>query len=97
MLGNMLAVKFQNPAVNVQEFLGMYQQGDERVRHYLSRLRGVASRCQFEVTCTYGGSVSVLYGDQVIRFKLIAGLQEIGIKGDILSTEDKSLEETEDD
>ena len=95
MLGNMLAVKFQNPGVNVQEFLGMYQQGDERVRHYLSRLRGVASRCQFEVTCTCG--VSVLYGDQVIRFKLIAGLQDIGIKGDILSTEDKSLEETEDD
>ena len=38
-----LAVKFQNPAVNVQEFLGMFQQADEGVRHYLSRLRGVAS------------------------------------------------------
>ena len=81
--------------MNVQEFLGMYQQRDEGVRHYLSKLRGVASWCQFEVTCTCG--VSVLYGDQVIRFKLIAGLQDIGIKGDILSTEDKSLEETEDD
>ena len=94
MLGAMkqLAVKFQNPAVNVQEFLGMYQQVDEGVRHYLSRLRGVASRCQFEVTCSCGGSVS--YGDQVIRFKLIAGLQDIDIKEDILSTEDKSLEET---
>ena len=34
------------------------------------------------------------YGDQVIRFKLIAGLQDIDIKEDILSTEDKSLEET---
>ena len=31
-----LAVKFQNPAVNVQEFLGMHQQGDEGVQHYLS-------------------------------------------------------------
>ena len=87
-----LAVKFQNPAVNVQEFLGMFQQGDEGVRYYLSRLRGVASRCQFEVSCTCGNSVS--YSDQVIRFKLIAGLHDIDIKEDILSTEDKDLEET---
>ena len=87
-----LAVKFQNPAVNVQEFLGMFQQGDEGVRYYLSRLRGVASRCQFEVSCTCGNSVS--YSDQVIRFKLIAGLHDIDIKEDILSTEDKELEET---
>ena len=94
MLGNMkqLAVEFQNPAVNVQEFLGMYQQVDEGVRHYISGTRGVASRCQFEVTCTCGGSVS--YGDQVIRFKLISGLQDTDIKEDILSIEDKSLEET---
>ena len=49
-----LAVKFQNPAMNVQEFLSMYQQVDEGVRHYLSRLRGVASRCNFEVVCTCG-------------------------------------------
>ena len=91
MLGNkkQLAVKFQNPTVNVQEFLGMYQQVDEGVRHYPSRLRGVASRCQFEVTCTRGGSVSC--GDQVIRFKLISGLHDTDIKQDILSIEDKSL------
>ena len=87
-----LAVKFQNPAVNVQEFLGMFQQADEGVRHYLSRLRGVASRCNFEVACTCGTSVS--YSDQVTRFKLIAGLHDIDIKEDILSIEDKALEET---
>ena len=87
-----LAVKFQNPAVNVQEFLGMFQQADEGVRHYLSRLRGVASRCNFEVTCTCGTTVS--YSDQVTRFKLIAGLHDIDIKEDILSIEDKALEET---
>ena len=94
MLGNMkhLAVKFKNPTVNVQEFLGMSQQADEGVRHYLSRLRGVASRCNFEVTCTCGTTVS--YSDQVTRFKLIAGLHDMDIKEDILSIEDKALEET---
>ena len=39
-----LAVRYQNPAVHVQEFLGMSQQSDEGVRHYLSRLKGVAAR-----------------------------------------------------
>ena len=38
--------------------------------------------------------MSVSYSDQVIRFKLIAGLQDIDIKEDILSTEDKGLEDT---
>ena len=87
-----LAVKFQNPAVNVQEFLCMSQQVDEGVRHYLSRLRGVASRCNFEVACTCGKTVS--YSDQVTRFKLIAGLYDTDIKEDILSVEDKTLDET---
>ena len=39
-----LAVRYQNPAVHVQEFLGMSQQSDEGVRHYLSRLKGVDAR-----------------------------------------------------
>ena len=44
-----LSVRYQNPAVHVQEFLGTTQQPDEGVRHFLSRLKGVASRCQFDI------------------------------------------------
>ena len=33
-----LAVRFQNPMVHVQEFLQQYQQQDEGVRHFLTRL-----------------------------------------------------------
>ena len=47
-----LAVRYQNPAVPVQEFLSMSQQSNEGVRHYLSRLKGVASRCEFNIICT---------------------------------------------
>ena len=39
-----LAVRYQNPAVHVQDFLSLTQSQDEGVRHYLTRLRGVASR-----------------------------------------------------
>ena len=44
-----IAVRFQNPAVFVQQFLSLSQQQDEGVRHYLTRLRGLASRCNFTV------------------------------------------------
>ena len=46
-----LAVRYQNPAVHVQEFLSLSQSQDEGVRHYLTRLRGVASRCNFVEKC----------------------------------------------
>ena len=87
-----LSVRFQNPAVNVQELLGMSQQQDEGIRSYLSRLRGVASRCEFFAECSCGTRVS--YSDKVIRFKLIAGLVDLEIKEDILSMKDETLEET---
>ena len=41
-----LAVRYQNPAVHVQEFLGLVQHQDEGVRHFVTRLRGVAARCK---------------------------------------------------
>ena len=87
-----LAVRHQNPAVHVQEFLGLVQQPDEGVRHFLARLRGVASRCNFDVSCTTC-TKSISYADSVIRFKLIAGLSDIEIKEDILSVDDKTLED----
>ena len=88
-----LAVRHQNPAVHVQEFLGLTQQADEGVRHYLTRLRGVAGRCDFNVDCqTCNKAIS--YQDNVVRFKLIQGLTDQEIKEHILSEEDKSLDDT---
>ena len=68
-----LAVRYQNPAVYVQEFLSLAQQPEESVRHYLSRLTGVGSRCNFSVECSRCNT-PVSYSDKVVRFKLIAGL-----------------------
>ena len=87
-----LAVRYQNPAVHVQEFLGLSQQHDEGVRHYLSRLKGVASRCNFEIKCSCG--ITNSFTEAITRFKLIAGLADTDIKQDILSKSDMSLEET---
>ena len=58
----------------------------------MTRLRGVAPRCNFIQKCECNRDVS--YADSVIRFKLIAGLYDTEIKEDILSAEDKSLDET---
>ena len=90
-----LAVRYQNPAVHVQEFLGLTQQQDEGVRHYLTRLRGSASRCNFVEICSAPQcDTEVSYADSIIRFKLIAGLSDAEIKEDVLSAEDKTLDET---
>ena len=61
-----LAVQYQNPAVHVQEFLGLVQQQDEGVRHYATRLQGVATRCNFTEKCSCEREVS--YADSMIRF-----------------------------
>ena len=88
-----LAVRHQNPAVHVQEFLDLAQQPDEDVRHYLTRLRGVSSRCNFNVKCD-DCDKDISYQDSVIHFKLIAGLSDNEIKEHILSEEDKTLDQT---
>ena len=50
----------------------------------MSRLKGVASRCQFGILCTCG--LTNNYVDSVV----IAGLNDSEIKEDILSMEDES-------
>jgi hypothetical protein len=87
-----LTVRYQNPAVHVHEFLSLSQQADERVRHYLSRLKGVASRHNFEVQCSCG--ITNSFTEAITRFKLIAGLVDTNIKRDILSKSNMNLEET---
>ena len=87
-----LVVRFENPAVYVQNFLAMFQQPDEGVRHFLSRLRGTATHCDFTVRCSC--SLDVCYADNVIRYKLVAGLSDEEIKENVLAAGDQTLEAT---
>ena len=87
-----LVVRFENPAVHVQTFLAMNQQPDEGIRHFLARLRGVATHCEFRVR--YSCTQEVSYADNVIRFKLVAGLIAKEIKEDVLGTVNLDLEAT---
>ena len=87
-----LVVRFENPAVHVQTFLAMHQQPEEGVRHFLARLRGVANHCEFRVRCSCTHEVS--YADNVIKYKLVAGLVDEEIKEDVLGTTDLDLEAT---
>ena len=87
-----LVVMLENPAVHVQTFLAMNQQPDEGIRHFLARLRGVATHCEFRVRCSC--TQEVLYADNVIRFKLVARLIDKEIKEDVLGTADLDLKAT---
>ena len=76
----------------VQMFLSSNQNQDENVRHLLSRLKGIASHCNFQTKCEYGKVVS--YANNITRFKLVAGLVDEEIKEDVLSAGEKTLDET---
>ena len=92
-------VKFQNPAVYVEEFLSTKQEGEDGVRHYLSRLKGISNRCEFTVTCTSSKDsadecgAKVSYADELTKFKLVSGLSDADIKEDALGLEVSTLEE----
>ena len=58
----------------------------------LTRLTGVAARRNFSEKCECNRDVS--YADSIICFKLIAGLYDPEIKEDILSLEERTLDET---
>ena len=62
----------------------MTQQPDEGIRHFLARLHGVATHCEFRVRCFCAQEVS--YADNVIKFELVAGLIDKEIKEDVLGT-----------
>ena len=86
-----LPVCYQNPAVHVQEFLGLVQHQDQGVR-LVTRLHGVPYCCNFIEKCVCDRDVS--YADSIIRFKMIAEVYDSEIKEDILSSENRTLDET---
>ena len=88
-----LAVWFQNPMVHVQEFLQQTQNQEEGVPNFLTRLRGVAAPFEFRERCQ-DCAWDVSYSDTIVWFKLISGLYDAEIKEDILSLEEKSLDNT---
>ena len=87
-----LSIQYLNPAVYVQNFLSSSQQVDENVRHYLSRLKGIVTHCNFQTKCSCGKMVS--FAEDVTQFKLISGLADEEIKEDVLGSGDKTLEDT---
>ena len=79
--------------VHVQEFLQQTQNQEEGVPNFLTRLRGVAAPFEFRERCQ-DCAWDVSYSDTIVWFKLITGLYNAEIKEDILSLEEKSLDNT---
>ena len=73
-----LVFQYQNRVVYLQEFLAMTQQPDEGVRHYLSRLKGVATHCNVSFSCMCHETAS--YTIHLTRFKLVASQVDEKIK-----------------
>ena len=78
-----LVVQYQNPAVYNSQM---------RECDTLSRLKGVATHCDFSVDCTIKEKVS--YTNHITKFKLGSGLVDEEIKEVVLRGEEKTLEDT---
>ena len=76
--------------VSRAELLQMKQSCDEPVRTYAARVRGKAETCSFvtSTSCVCGKSVSCDYTEEVIRDVILAGLADLDIRREALSTTD---------
>ena len=77
-------------AVTRSELLRIRQDNDEAFRRYATRVRGKAETCQFvqNVTCDCGKTVPCEYTEEVIKDVMLAGINDVDIRREILGTED---------
>ena len=75
-----LGVKRRNVLLNKVSFFDMSQNQDEKVKHYVARLKGQASTCNFLVP---EGTKD--YSDQMIQHQLIRGLVDQDIQEQVLA------------
>ena len=75
-----LGVKRRNVLLNKVSFFDMSQNQDEKVKHYVARLRGQAATCNFSVT---EGTKD--YSEQMIQHQLIRGLSDQDIQEHVLA------------
>jgi hypothetical protein len=67
------------------EFVQMQQSRDELFRAFAARVRGKAETCAYGIDCTCG--LTVDFTDQMTRDVLIAGIADMDIRKEILSTQ----------
>ena len=90
-----LSIKAQNDLVNVVEFLSMGQNTEEPVTQFVSRLKGQADICEFEVKCPREGcGADVSYSDKMVSHQLVRGLEDPSIQEKVLAqaATDKDLD-----
>lgn len=70
------------------ELMQLNQGSDEQFRTFAARVKGKAETCGFNtsVTCQCGESVSVNYTQETIRDVLLAGISDLDIRREALST-----------
>ena len=90
-----LSIKAQNNLVNVVEFLSMAQNTEEPVTQFVSRLKGQAGICDFEVKCSRDDcGANVSYSDEMVSHQLVRGLEDPSIQEKVLAqaATDKELD-----
>ena len=90
-----LAVEMVNTAVYVKEFLEMRQDTEKPVRQFKAR-KGKSLSCDFRVTCEACKetiTVRASYVDEMVKHKIVTGVDDLDIMQDVLAAAKKGLDE----
>ena len=88
-----LVVRKRNKLAQVMELLAAKQDSGQKILGFLSQLKSKARHCQLSKTCKCGRVV--YYTDEMVLFRLVAGVSDPELQEDLLKVENLSLNDAE--
>ena len=88
-----LVVRKRNRMASILEFTSMKQESDQRILSFASKLKSLGRHCAFRTDCSCGKQVD--FTNDMVLFRLVAGLADAEIQEELLTKELSGLEEAE--
>ena len=88
-----LVVRKRNKLAQVMELMAAKQDSGQKILGFLSQLKSKARHCQLSTRCECGKVVD--YTDEVVLFRLVAGVSDPELQEDLLKVDNLSLKEAE--
>ena len=88
-----LIVRKRNKLASVMELLAAKQDTGQKILAFLAQLKSKGRHCQLSKRCECGKEVD--YTEEVVLFRLVAGVSDLELQEDLLKVENLNLEEAE--
>ena len=88
-----LIMRKRNKLASVIELLAAKQDASQKILAFLAQLKSKGRHCQLYKKCECGKEVD--YTEEVVLFRLVAGVSDLELQEDLLKIEDLNLQEAE--